>query len=54
MRVTTGGIVTILPPLRVIARVRCPADAEGLDIRASGLRDPQPGGDRQRAEFVAV
>jgi hypothetical protein len=38
-----SGMVTTLPPLRVIVRVRWPAlQAQVLDVGAGGLRDPQP------------
>ena len=36
-----SGMVTILPPLRVIVSVRCPLQAQVLDVRAGGLGDPQ-------------
>ena len=48
-----SGMVTTLPPLRVITRVRWPAlDAEGLDVRAGGLGDPQPVQCQQRDQRV--
>jgi hypothetical protein len=38
-----SGMVTTLPPLRVITRVRCPRSTPSpLDIGAGGLGDPQP------------
>ena len=67
-----SGMVTTLPPLRVMARVRWPRSRPRcLDVGAGRLghpqpvegqqrdqrmlgRRPEPGGDQQRAELVAV
>ena len=37
-----SGMVTTLPPPRVMTMVRCPFQARGLDIGADGLGDAEP------------
>ena len=37
-----SGMVTTLPPLRVMVRVRCAFHAQVLDVGAGGLGHPQP------------
>jgi hypothetical protein len=44
-------MVTTLPPLRVITRVRCPRSTRN---QCALRRRSKPGGDRQRAELVTV
>ncbi len=44
-----SGMTARLPPLRVIARARCPRSVpERLDVRSGGFRDPQPVQGEQR------
>ena len=47
-----SGMTAFLPPLRVIARVRCPRSAGRFDVGAGGLGHPQPVQGEQRERGV--